>query len=243
MKTNLIFDIGAFQGEDTKFYLKKGFSVVAIEANPDFAAIIQNKNSEAIRDGLLTVVCAAVSDSNGSAPFFVYEYGPWSSLHDIKSGKPIQILVQSIQPLELFQAYGVPYYLKIDIEGSDIHVIRVLPELGGDIPKYVSFEVGPDVMEALTILSDLGYGRFKLIEQSAVSSMRLPFPPREGRFVEYQFSSANSGPFGEETCGMWMTARQLQSEIQKIDWNATIEVGGEVWNVWYDIHAASQRPA
>ena len=31
---DLIFDVGLHRGEDTEFYLKKGFRVVAFEANP-----------------------------------------------------------------------------------------------------------------------------------------------------------------------------------------------------------------
>ena len=34
---NLIFDIGMHIGQDTEFYLKKGFRVVAIEADPTLA--------------------------------------------------------------------------------------------------------------------------------------------------------------------------------------------------------------
>ena len=33
-RKNLIFDIGMHIGQDTEFYLKKGFCVVAVEANP-----------------------------------------------------------------------------------------------------------------------------------------------------------------------------------------------------------------
>ena len=31
---DLIFDVGFHKGEDTEFYLKKGFPVVAADANP-----------------------------------------------------------------------------------------------------------------------------------------------------------------------------------------------------------------
>ena len=34
MKGDLIYDLGLHTGQDTEFYLKKGFNVVAIEANP-----------------------------------------------------------------------------------------------------------------------------------------------------------------------------------------------------------------
>ena len=36
MRQNLlIFDIGCHLGEDSEFYLRKGFKVVAVEANPE----------------------------------------------------------------------------------------------------------------------------------------------------------------------------------------------------------------
>jgi hypothetical protein len=32
---NLIYDVGLYKEQDTDFYLKKGFQVVAFEANPE----------------------------------------------------------------------------------------------------------------------------------------------------------------------------------------------------------------
>lgn len=38
---DLIFDIGMYKGEDTDFYLKRGFRVIAFEANPDMIALLR----------------------------------------------------------------------------------------------------------------------------------------------------------------------------------------------------------
>jgi len=35
LKNNLIFDVGMHKGEDTDFYIKKGFDVIGFEANPE----------------------------------------------------------------------------------------------------------------------------------------------------------------------------------------------------------------
>ena len=35
IKKNLIFDLGFHNGDDSDFYLKKGFNVIALEANPE----------------------------------------------------------------------------------------------------------------------------------------------------------------------------------------------------------------
>ena len=35
--TNLIYDLGSHNGQDSEFYLKKGFTVVAVEAIRNYA--------------------------------------------------------------------------------------------------------------------------------------------------------------------------------------------------------------
>jgi len=49
----LIYDVGAHKGEDTEFYLKKGFSVVAIEANPALCLGLTKRFEEFINSGRL----------------------------------------------------------------------------------------------------------------------------------------------------------------------------------------------
>ncbi len=39
---NLIFDIGMHKGEDSEYYLKKGFDVVAFEAHPGLISETKN---------------------------------------------------------------------------------------------------------------------------------------------------------------------------------------------------------
>jgi len=46
MKKRWIFDIGMNNGEDTKYYLEKGYNVVAIEANEDLCSISRKRFSK-----------------------------------------------------------------------------------------------------------------------------------------------------------------------------------------------------
>ena len=74
---------------------------------------------------------------------------------------------------ELIAEYGVPHYLKIDIEGNDGCCVEALK--GISLPEYVSVEsecVGDSTVlsddEAtamLELLRDVGYRRFKLVNQ------------------------------------------------------------------------------
>ena len=43
LKKNLIFDVGMHKGEDTDFYLKKGFNVIGFEADPELIVHCQNR--------------------------------------------------------------------------------------------------------------------------------------------------------------------------------------------------------
>ena len=42
-RPDLIFDLGLFEGQDSRFYLDKGFRVVALEAHPDYVAQARNE--------------------------------------------------------------------------------------------------------------------------------------------------------------------------------------------------------
>nr|MBS9781973.1 hypothetical protein [Gammaproteobacteria bacterium] len=46
---NLIYDVGMCQGEDTAFYLKKGFTVIAFEANPELITQAKIKFARAFK--------------------------------------------------------------------------------------------------------------------------------------------------------------------------------------------------
>ncbi len=49
---DLIYDVGLHRGEDAEFYLRKGFRVVAFEANPDLIQTCQAQFSDSIRTRL-----------------------------------------------------------------------------------------------------------------------------------------------------------------------------------------------
>ena len=53
MRRDWIFDVGLHKGEDTEFYLKKGFKVVGIEANPLLYQQARERFSEAVNAGRL----------------------------------------------------------------------------------------------------------------------------------------------------------------------------------------------
>ena len=52
MDNNLIFDIGMNHGEDSEFYLCKGFHVIAIECNPNLVDDVSARLAPYIKSNL-----------------------------------------------------------------------------------------------------------------------------------------------------------------------------------------------
>ena len=75
----LIYDVGAHKGEDTEFYLKKGFSVVAIEANPALCLGLTKRFEEFINSGRLVLLNLAISDHSGEVTLFINDKSDWGT--------------------------------------------------------------------------------------------------------------------------------------------------------------------
>ena len=211
MIEDLIYDVGMHQGKDTEFYLRKGFRVVAIEANPDLVRMVRDDLSTDVESGRLNILGVAISDRAGLADFWI----------DTGDGINSSLIEENLLPwtsrrrirvkCETFDAilkeHGIPYYLKIDIEGEDIGCIRALRGYQ-DRPKYVSFECPLDrfenTFEGLAELWTMGYRRFKLVNQARHIDLQCPNPPLEGKYFDMRFDAFMSGLFGEETSGQWL---------------------------------------
>lgn len=234
MNRNLIYDLGFHVGQDTEFYLKKGFRVIAVEANPMLVREGEARFSEEIKSGQLTLLNVGIGDKTGTFPFYVNkELSHWSSF-DFKIGTQrgeYDVIEVEMTPLvELFMRYGIPYYLKIDIEGMDFIALQSLHYIA-DRPQYVSIENGPPFM--LRELVNLGYTQFKFINQKSVPEMQLQQPAREGFDIFWKFPFGASGPFGEDTPGKWLAESEVLEEI-----NAYWDNPKRDANIhgWFDLH-------
>jgi FkbM family methyltransferase len=216
LDSNLIFDIGAHKGEDTEFYLRKGFRVLAVEANPQFCELIRINNEEFLSSGALTILNVAISDKSEPLTFYINEdVSVWGSANlelvernrGLGAGNIKTIVVNACRLAELIYRYGTPRYCKIDIEGNDILALQSLTE--SRAPKFISIESDKTdfnrLLDEFRLLENLGYRKYKIIDQSMVEFHREPFPPREGSFLDYRFKQDSSGLFGDELPGEWTT--------------------------------------
>jgi FkbM family methyltransferase len=255
----LVYDIGVNDGRDTSHYLREGYNVVSIDANPVICAAIETKFCDYIRIGQLQIINRGITEAKGQLEFWVCDDLPqWSSFHrDLASRHGAmhhQIVVDCVPIKEIIDEFGIADYMKIDIEGNEQICISGLTS---DIaPKYISLEIEFQYgQQQLEILARLGYRGFKVICQNNGWSQvtrentsfyerrpdhfiirrlrRLRAVPRRllggRRYVE-------SGPWGEKTSGAWHSVDHAQSVWRSLrDIDERQGMNGLGW--WFDIHA------
>ena len=225
--TDLIYDNGAYHGEDSEFYLLKGFRVVAVEADPDLCRFTAHRLSEFVATGQLTIVNRAIAP--GPGPLIYYrsstpEWGTvvpeWNADLETRGVRSEPIIVEGVTLADLAAEYGDAFYMKLDIEGMDRRAIESL-EGTAIRPKYVSMEttfsrvssfdaIGAD----FDTLARLGYDRFKIVDQSSVQ--RQPAPDLAARGVPFRFAEGSSGLFGEEAPGDWQSAAEALAGFKRL---------------------------
>ena len=229
----LIFDVGLHKGEDTDFYLKKGFRVVAFEADPQHAADCRKRFSSAIDAGKFTVVEGAIVPAEklqaGQTTITFYKNtansvwgtidAEWAARNAKQGAASESITVPVVNFAQCLVDHGVPYYLKLDIEGADTACLRFLHSAPAK-PSYVSMESELKdfgrLTEEINLLSSLGYTHFKAIQQQNIETQRPPQPAKEGAYVAYRFEPGSSGLFGEETPGPWLDKAGILSAYEDI---------------------------
>jgi FkbM family methyltransferase len=226
----LIFDIGLHHGQDTDFYLKKGFRVVAFEAEPGNAAFCRQRFAAEIADGRLTIVEGAITEelSNGNGGEVKFyrnaDHSLWGSTSDdwavrneVMGTRNDIIRVKATDFAECVEKYGVPHYLKADIVGSETICLRALLRFKNK-PDYISIRSEKLVFRKLEyefdLLEDLGYSSFKAVKQD-FDHIRPSMPSNNGAKY-HTFEEGASGPFGEDTPGAWKNREEVLRDYRRV---------------------------
>ena len=211
---DLVFDVGLHLGEDTAYYLRKGFRVVAFEANPALVSHCRGRFARELDDGSLTIVEGAIDDEGRpSVRFYVQpEFSYWGTTdgawaeRNAPFGTSAAIDVPTIDFAGALERFGVPHYLKVDIEGADHICLRSLAEFA-ERPRFVSIESEKVDWHALEsefeLLARLGYTSFALCQQAEMGKRSIVTRTRDGEPLEHRFEAGSSGPFGEDITEPW----------------------------------------
>lgn len=224
---NLIYILGGWHGEDSLYFLDRGFNVVCVEANPDCVAIIKRKCQIFLESGQLILIEKCISDVEGKIDFYCSQSDEWSSCHveisNRKSKQKKTVKVDTVNLQELFDEHGVPVYCKIDIEGEDHTAINMMVNK----PKFISAEsecVGnitqktdDDILKVLNAMKNAGYTKFHLIRQT------------NNDYLGVDIISI----FGNKINIPWISYDELKDILLKESYNHR----GNIWSYWKDILA------
>jgi len=195
MHSNLIYDIGMNNGDDTAYYLRCGFRVIAIEADPKLAAAAAERFVNEIKSGQLTILNIGIAAEEGEFPFWICERHPeWNSFDKdaaSRDGCPHhEIRVPCRRFRAVLEEFGIPYYLKIDIEGNDILCVQDLDPR--TLPQFISIETSG--LNALSSLHERGLKRFKCISQFNFLPLELPPAIEQCRYERAHWLAYTKNP-------------------------------------------------
>ena len=233
MEKKVIFDLGAHMGEDSDFYLRKGFKVIAVDASDKLCKTISerfknhpNRNDYKILNYAITEkddeVIEFYENTDNSVWGTIFEdwdqrnkrLGANSNKKTVKT-KRLDTLIES----ELQNGWKNIEYVKIDIEGADVMALKSLSNLKQK-PKFVSLESEKTSWDKLVaefaILKDLGYSKFKVVDQTKIPDQKCPYPSLEGQYIDHKFEFGSSGLFGLELPGEWLNADEAIEAYKKI---------------------------
>ncbi len=185
---DLIFDVGANDGAKTDVFLRLGARIVAVEPDDTCCRSLEERFlGFRIRPRPVTIVAKAVSNRAGTEAMLID--GPGSAVNtmspkwaeslkknranfayghcglEFKQSK----LVETTTIDELIAKHGIPFFVKIDVEGHELSALRAL-----HVPvSYLSFEVNlpefrPEGLECVRVLAELAHtGRFNYTSDCA----------------------------------------------------------------------------
>jgi FkbM family methyltransferase len=225
MQRDLIYDVGMHRGEDTDFYLRKGYRVVAIEADPDLVAANRDRFSAEVKNGRLTIVSGAIADPDTDAITF-YRHPTESAWGTTDPGRVKRKRNPGIEPVEVpvvdisltLAEHGTPWYMKIDIEGADRLCLGSLRDLT-EPPVYVSIESEKMDWSALVaefdLLEELGFDRYAAVQQAALEERPVEVTSLSGERFTYRFELGASGVFGEDI-QHWASRTEVLAQYRRI---------------------------
>lgn len=156
---DLVFDIGANYGNHSAIFAELGAKVVSVEPNPALIYLLKKRFK-----GRIKIVNKGISSKEGILEFnFLKDTG--KSTFDkstIQKGEdPVRIiLIRTITLNNLINTYGIPKFIKIDVEGFEYEVLQTLKRP----VKCLSFEFKPKrketVGKCLSHLESIGYKKF-----------------------------------------------------------------------------------
>ena len=168
-KKDIVFDIGAHTGEKSKNFIKICSKIVLVEPQPECVKILRKKFSNISKVFILPYGVSSKEEKlilkiNSSNTLISTFSSHWDKgrFSNSKWDKVISVNTTTLD--HLISDYGHPKFIKIDVEGFELEVLKGLSQKTGIISFEFTSEFFKDAIKCLVYLNKLGYKKFNYSE-------------------------------------------------------------------------------
>lgn len=164
---DIYFDVGAHKGEKADYFLEKGYECILIEPQPKLVEHLRNKYKD---ESLVQIVPKGLGKEIDILEMSISSSEPVLSTfnEDWKLGRFINTTWDKKEQIQittldiLINKYGAPRYLKIDVEGHELEVLRGLSSKIGIISIEFTAEYINNAFKCISYLDSLGYKKYNV---------------------------------------------------------------------------------
>ena len=162
---DLFFDIGAHLGEKSKKILDKNLTIVMLEPLPQCVKQLREsfkniKNVQILEKAVGRTVGNMKLEVNSKIPTISTMAKHWKNGRFSNQEWDQKISVEVTTLDRLIKIYGLPNYIKIDVEGFELDVILGLSQKAGIISFEFTSEFLDQSIKCLNHLEKIGYNKF-----------------------------------------------------------------------------------
>lgn len=242
----IIYDLGANEGKSIGYYLLKADLVIAVEANSELCSFIKKKyNNEILNNRLIVENSIVTNKASSFESFYISKIRSYFSTYVSEEKRKKQYwngklvdkndweekLVKSINIIELFQKYGKPHYVKIDLENFDQIILNEILNNDQFKPKFISSEC-QDIEVYNLFIKSKDYTFFKYVLGASVIQdyNDLKFIDLKNEEQNFSFTEHSSGPYGDDVNGEWLNRTDFHKEFLGL-------MSKKLAPGWIDIHS------
>lgn len=171
--SKLFFDIGANIGEYSLQAIKRDYTVVAVEANPDLIPELQNKLTDQ------TIINKAVSKESGqNLTLYIHSNHElstvdykwkrrgrfsWRGAYANMGSWEKEASIETISLQDLVEQYGTPDLVKVDVEEHELDVISGLTTKVPELCFQWHQESVAKIESIFSHLSTIGFSEFGVV--------------------------------------------------------------------------------